>query len=160
MTATCCRDGTKVTPARVRPARHRPHTAGDCPGGGADQPAVGPVRAPHGTPTQPAAPAGGFKLWEGAIDLCQFLCSQYELTAELLQAAQGPLLVSGGGAWAVWERGTRHRRRGRQGWLVATARAAARGGGMHHQWGVMVGSGMHYQWQVMGGGPAGTTSGE
>jgi hypothetical protein len=29
-------------------------------------------------------PAGGFKLWEGAVDLCNFLIQQYQLTGDSL----------------------------------------------------------------------------
>ena len=35
-----------------------------------------------------AMAAGGFKLWEGAIDLCNYLVQQHQLTPELLSNQQ------------------------------------------------------------------------
>jgi hypothetical protein len=38
-------------------------------------------------------PAGGFKLWEGAVDLCNYLISQHHLTAETLARGETSLRV-------------------------------------------------------------------
>ena len=56
---------------------------------------------PHPIPPLlfPPSLAGGFKLWEGSVDLCKSLCEVFKLDAELLSSGQtaGLLEVREGG---------------------------------------------------------------
>jgi hypothetical protein len=47
--------------------------------------------------TCPLSPSGGFKLWEGSVDLCKALCKEFKIDMEMLSSGHmtGELEVSG-----------------------------------------------------------------
>ena len=78
----------------------------------------------------PPSLAGGFKLWEGSVDLCKSLCEVFKLDAELLSSGQttGLLEVREGGGGSRAGGGARGRQRGYRYWRCVRVGIVGRGG--------------------------------